>query len=74
MFLNQASTQGERYLKYVCPEWFRGAGAFGGVLVVVMLPAKSYLRKVMNFWCREGESNPQGTKYRRILRLPITEL
>src|SRR5579859_7526040 len=26
------------------------------------------------FWCREGESNPQGTKYRRILsplRLPV---
>jgi len=25
-------------------------------------------------WCREGESNPQGTKYRRILsplRLPV---
>jgi hypothetical protein len=27
-----------------------------------------------NRWCREGESNPQGTKYRRILsplRLPV---
>ena len=27
-----------------------------------------------NSWCREGESNPQGTKYRRILsplRLPV---
>jgi hypothetical protein len=27
-----------------------------------------------NVWCREGESNPQGTKYRRILsplRLPV---
>jgi hypothetical protein len=35
-------------------------------------------RRVNHFidlcWCREGESNPQGTKYRRILsplRLPV---
>jgi hypothetical protein len=31
-------------------------------------------RKQLNCWCREGESNPQGTKYRRILsplRLPV---
>ncbi len=28
----------------------------------------------VELWCREGESNPQGTKYRRILsplRLPV---
>src|SRR5215469_4432098 len=38
-----------------------------------------YLTEVSNSaglkcWCREGESNPQGTKYRRILsplRLPV---
>jgi hypothetical protein len=32
------------------------------------------LKQKRNSWCREGESNPQGTKYRRILsplRLPV---
>jgi hypothetical protein len=32
------------------------------------------LERLELFWCREGESNPQGTKYRRILsplRLPV---
>jgi hypothetical protein len=31
-------------------------------------------RACFRCWCREGESNPQGTKYRRILsplRLPV---
>ncbi len=34
---------------------------------------RSFKTKVY-LWCREGESNPQGTKYRRILsplRLPV---
>src|ERR1700756_1427728 len=35
---------------------------------------KNNLRHSVCGWCREGESNPQGTKYRRILsplRLPV---
>jgi hypothetical protein len=40
-----------------------------------MLPKLVALSKQKGIlWCREGESNPQGTKYRRILsplRLPV---
>jgi hypothetical protein len=43
-------------------------------LVSELESPRRLLRTLRKSWCREGESNPQGTKYRRILsplRLPV---
>jgi hypothetical protein len=37
-------------------------------LLVFVCPYASYERQKVEGWCREGESNPQGRKARRILR------
>ena len=54
-----------------CDKVSKQARTFLGIRVG--RPGRSFKQKG-NLWCREGESNPQGTKYRRILsplRLPV---